>query len=279
MSEVGQGVVMKKLVLGSLVLAAMMVGPAVAADKKVKPVLLKAPPKEVAYNWTGCYVGVNGGVGWQENHSNDIVIFTGGLGAVVPFPESSLGPNGGFGGGQVGCNYQTNQVVFGLEGDIQASDIHDSFGPQRFTVPGILTITASQKLDWFGTVRGRLGYAQDRLLFYVTGGVAFGKTLYSQFSFDSGNNTDTLNGDSSHTGYAVGGGLEWAATGALTGKLEYQYLNFGSIGPLASAALSPAGIPTGARVTMAGFRNDYSTIRIGLNYKFNPVPAGVAVKY
>jgi outer membrane immunogenic protein len=270
---------MKKLLGTAALLSLVAVGPVMGADQRVK-LPTKAPPKAVAYSWTGCYVGANGGYGQQRSHSNDITIINGGLGTVVPFPEPSLGPKGGFAGGQIGCNYQTNQFVWGVEGDIQGSDIHDGFGPARFTVPGVLTLTDSENLRWFATVRGRLGIAaQDRLLVYVTGGVAFGKTQYNQFSLDAANNTDTLNGDTSRTGYVVGGGIEWAFSGAWTAKAEYQYLNFGSIGPLSSLAFTPAGIPTGATVNMGSFRNDYQTVRFGLNYRFNPAPAAVAAKY
>jgi outer membrane immunogenic protein len=116
------------------------------------------------------------------------------------------------------------------------------------------------------------GIAADRALFYVTGGAAFGKTEYNMFAVDGGGNSVTVNGDTTRSGYAVGGGVEWAFFGGWTAKAEYQYLNFGNIGPITAAAVNPAGVPAGTTATLSSFRNDYHTIRVGLNYMFNAGP-------
>jgi outer membrane immunogenic protein len=265
---------MKKFLLGSVALAAVIAGPATAADLAVKAPVYKAPPPVAVFSWTGCYVGANGGYGWQRDHANDLTVFpTAALAAPIFFPTQNLGPTGGFGGGQVGCNYQSGMFVWGVEADIEGSGIRDSFGPSLLgTFPATLTVTASEKLKWFGTVRGRLGIAADRALFYVTGGAAFGKTEYNMFAVDGGGNSVTVNGDTTRSGYAVGGGVEWAFFGGWTAKAEYQYLNFGNIGPITAAAVNPAGVPTGTTATLSSFRNDYHTIRVGLNYMFNAGP-------
>jgi outer membrane immunogenic protein len=156
--------------------------------------------------------------------------------------------------------------------------IHD-----RFTQPvGSLSVTASEKLKWFGTIRGRVGLAADRALLYVTGGAAFAKTQYSLFAVEpeEGGNV-TLNGDTSRSGYTVGGGIEVAFFGGWTAKAEYQYLNFGSIGPLNATAVDRFGVPLDTIVTTNAFHNDYHTFRFGLNYRFDwgKAPVAVMAKY
>jgi len=275
---------MKKLFLASIALVALNAGgSALAADMPVKA--RPAPPPPPVYSWTGCYIGVNGGYGTARRHRNDLNIFNPGE-PVVFFPTAALEADGGFGGGQIGCNYQTGIVVWGVEADIQGSGIQDSFGPRLFGVSeglGVLSVTASEKLKWVGTIRGRVGFlAADRALFYVTGGAAFAKTQYNLFALEpeEGGNV-TLNGDTSRSGYAVGGGIEVAFFGGWTAKAEYQYLNFGNIGPLSARAVDRFGVPLDATVTTDAFRNDYHTIRLGLNYRFDwgKAPVAVMAKY
>jgi outer membrane immunogenic protein len=272
--------IMNKILFGGIVFAALLTAPAVAADLAVKAPLYKAPPPARVFSWTGCYIGVNGGYGWQQDHANDFTAFgpAGAAGPTLFLTTQNLGPTGGFGGGQAGCNYQSGMFVWGVEADIEGSGIRDSFGPTSFgTGLSALTATASEKLKWFGTVRGRLGIAADRALFYVTGGAAFGKTEYSLFVADTLGNTLSVNGDSSRSGYTVGAGIEWAFVQGWTAKAEYQYLNFGDIGPATVPAINRFGNPAGGGITTSSFRNDYHTIRFGLNYLFNAGP--VVAKY
>src|SRR5215475_14014038 len=118
----------------------------------------KDGPVYAGIDWTGAYGGVNGGYGWDASSIGD---------ALAPF---DISPAGGFAGGQIGYNIQRGHIVFGVEADIQASDISDS---STVTV-GNTSATIKSKLDWFGTVRARLGYAADRNLVYITGGLAYG---------------------------------------------------------------------------------------------------------
>jgi outer membrane immunogenic protein len=173
--------------------------------------------------WDGAYVGLNGGYGWAN---------------------SSFGePDGASGGGQIGYNWQRGRFVFGVEGDLQASDINGS----EFGAFG----NARTDIDWFSTVRGRLGIANGPLLIYGTGGVAFAD-IDNRVAFTGG---PTLRSDDTQTGYAVGGGLEWAFAPHWTAKAEYLYLGFGD-DTLTSGA-------TSVRVN-----NDVQVARVGLNYKF-----------
>jgi outer membrane immunogenic protein len=190
------------------------------------PIYSSAP----AYNWTGFYAGINGGYGWGNSSSD------------TPFDVGDM--DGWFAGGQLGYNFQfANNVVVGLEGDLQWSDMSGS------TAGPIVGSTITQDLNWFGTVRGRIGYAFGAWLPYVTGGFAYGE----------GDRTTTLGGGLSeskmHIGYTLGAGVEVGITPNWTGKLEYQYLDFGSE--------TYSSIPGTPSVDM-----DAHTVRVGLNYKF-----------
>jgi outer membrane immunogenic protein len=170
--------------------------------------------------WTGFYAGINGGYGWDDvdadaNYNGDF--------------------NGGFGGGQIGYNWQgafgTSPLVIGIEADIQGSGV--GFESKGYEV----------NLDYFGTVRGRLGYALGNSLVYATGGFAYG-------SFEE--KVPGYSHDSTETGWVVGGGLEHKFTQNISGKVEYQYLNFEVDGY------------KGAKDIDFGV----NTIRAGLNYHF-----------
>ncbi|MBJ7533155.1 porin family protein [Rhodomicrobium vannielii ATCC 17100] len=168
--------------------------------------------------WTGFYAGINGGYGWSDIDSD--------------FATDDF--NGGFGGGQIGYNWQgafgTSPLVIGIEADIQGSGIG---------IDNVLVAGDEFSLNYFGTVRGRLGYAFGNTLAYATGGFAYGEFEYSVPGLGSASETET--------GYVVGGGLEHKFTQNISGKLEYQYLNLGEENDL------DLGI---------------NTVRVGLNYHF-----------
>ena len=152
---------MKKILLATVAVFGFA-GAAAAADLPSR----YAPPPVVAavplFTWTGFYVGVNAGYGWNTNDSNTFIDPV--LGVV-----SGGGSDGGFvGGGQIGYNYQFNQFVIGLETDIQYADSATAadFG-QGFAGD-------NNNGNWFGTVRARAGFAFDRALVYATGGLAYG---------------------------------------------------------------------------------------------------------
>ena len=143
------------------------------------------------FTWTGFYVGVNAGYGWTQSNN---VTFTTPTGLWTTY---SSGNNSGFtGGGQIGYNMQYNQFVFGLETDIQYAD----FGKKNYYSTGLgpFPTFATDNGNYFGTVRGRVGYAIDRTLIYVTGGLAYG---------DVG---QTVGNASTNWGWTLGGGVEYA---------------------------------------------------------------------
>ncbi len=199
-------------------------------------------------NWNGLYVGVNSGYGWSANGVAN------GLNDDNP---NGAKPEGGFGGGQIGYNWQGvwhPHVVLGVEADIQGSAIAGSFTDINFGDNG------SSKLDWFGTVRGRAGYTYDRALFYITGGFAFG-------GLDKTFQGPLLNGSPYHfsgtgTGYVLGGGLEYEITPAWSVKAEYQYIDLGKNDLTNAAGKGLSSFP-GYSI----YRDDaFNTVRVGINY-------------
>lgn len=243
---------MKKFLLAGIAAATFVGAPAFAADLPAKAPVYKAAPAPM-FNWSGWYAGVNGGYGWSPY--NDQLRDT----SNPPFLFSGLSPEGWFGGGQAGYNWQGvgSPWVFGLEADIQASDINDN----RNWVVGAIPVQQKSELDWFGTVRGRLGYAVDRTLFYATGGWAFGRINNCECL--TGGIGTTRKNDTTANGYVVGGGVEYALGNApWSVKLEYQYINLGKNDPV-NAGSHLSSFP-GTTVHDDAFH----TVRLGLNYKF-----------
>ncbi len=178
--------------------------------------------KDVPYvgvNWSGLYVGVNGGYG-----ANAASVLPGGL-----------DPAGGFGGGQIGYNVQRGNIVFGLEADIQGADISDTVGRE------------TSKMDWFGTVRGRVGYTVGQALIYGTGGFAYGNVTYSN---------PNVSLEETQTGWVAGGGVEYKINPSWSAKAEYQYLDLDASKASGPGPLGDTGLD----------RTQVNTVRVGLNY-------------
>jgi outer membrane immunogenic protein len=240
---------MKKFLLATA-LVGLSSAPTLAADLAARP-YTKAPALAAVYDWTGFYIGVNAGVGIGRDRFQHDWLNTG-----SPY-SFYVSPQGGFGGGQAGYNWQTGSVlgpiVFGVEADIQGAGLSDD--RTNFNVVGINT-SYSQKLDWFGTVRGRIGIANGPVLSYVTAGYAVGnvKTNAAQ---TVGVVNSTFATDRTQSGWVVGSGVEAALGGNWTGKIEYLYLNLGNKTD-ASTLLATAPINTEIRENI---------FRVGLNYR------------
>lgn len=214
-----------------LLLAAMAV-PSLAADLP-RPAY-KAPVYVAPFSWSGFYVGINGGYGWGT--SNWTLTGTG-------ISTGNFDINGGVVGGTAGYNLQTGNWVWGIEGDIDYSTIKGT----ETTICG--AGGCQTKNSWLATLRGRVGYAFDRWLPYVTGGGAFGDVKMTPAGGTS--ETDT------QAGWTVGAGVEWAFMGAWSAKLEYLYVDLGS----ANCSAATCGVSTDV---------DFKTnlVRAGLNYRF-----------
>ena len=232
---------MRKTLLAATALTALS-APAFAADL---PSRQMAPAAPVAYapvfTWTGFYVGVNAGYGFTN--SKDIAFVNTVTGASTVF---SNGDDGGFvGGGQLGYNWQTGAFVFGVETDIQYADFG---GNRNFGAFG----TFGSSGNYFGTVRGRLGFAMDRTLLYATGGLAYGDIGDSLFG-----SNDT------RVGYTLGAGVEYAFTNNWTAKLEGLYVNIDRGNRFGVVAVGANNFAVNQ-----GKNNDFAVVRVGLNYKF-----------
>jgi outer membrane immunogenic protein len=221
---------MKRVILaGVSALAVMtMMSAANAADlpRRRAEMPVKAPSYVAPYSWTGFYVGINGGGGFGRSNWS---------GAGTDFNTS-----GGLVGGTVGYNWQNGPAVFGLEGDVDWSGIKGSG-----TCGGLACETRN---DWLGTFRGRLGYAFNRVMPYVTGGLAVGNVKASN-AFGSS--------DETRAGWTLGGGIEANIVGPWSAKVEYLYADLGKTNCAACAV--PAG-------TDASFHANI--VRAGLNYRF-----------
>jgi outer membrane immunogenic protein len=185
-----------------------------------------------SYNWTGFYAGLN--AGGVVNDSSYAVNRSGIFSKPLPhlsFSGRTVG-SAFTGGGQLGYNYQSGSFVFGLETDFNYDGVDESESyirghPSHFrSGQNALDYTVSQKVDFLGTFRGRLGYTPvDRFLVYATGGLAYGDVSLSTSDL-SGDNLGSSLGF--QTGWTVGGGVEYALTRCWTVKLEYLLIELGS---------------------------------------------------
>jgi outer membrane immunogenic protein len=190
-------------------------GCALAADP-----VYEEPVVASAYNWSGVYLGVQAGYGWADA---DVTIFT-----AIP-TSISADLDGAFAGALAGYNFQSGNFVFGIEGDINKSwiELDDEDG--------------DAEIDWFGSVRGRLGYAWDRTLLFGTAGIAFAHGETSVVADD----------DVSFTGWTAGLGAEHAFTDNWLGRAEYRYYDFGT-----------------EDITRGEVDLTMHTVSVGLAYKF-----------
>ncbi len=198
----------RKLTTLALAAATTMaiIGVAAAADV-TRPVFA---PTAAGIDWSGFYLGFNGGGGFGQEDCESCST------GANDFSISGL-----FAGGQAGFNWQTGMMVLGIEGDIQLSSVHGLCnGSSECSGPPQLTV---QDLDWFGTVRGRLGWLTGGdWMPYVTGGLAFGHGTRNTSS--GGGDTATA----THTGWVAGIGVERMLPMNWSAKIEYQYIDFGS---------------------------------------------------
>jgi len=208
---------MKRLVLASLGLVALL-SPSLAADmpQRMAPMPYKSPAS-LPFNWGGAYAGLNLGGGFSDVSG---VVF----------------------GGQLGYNWQINQLVFGIETDIQISGQDDT------TI--VSGVSFNQELDWFGTFRGRIGYAVwERWLPYFTVGLAYGGRTVSRPGFSA---------DDTSVGWAIGLGVDYAINQSWSARLEYLHISLDSFTPVFGGTAFAMG------------RLDNDIIRGAVNYRFLP---------
>ena len=206
--------------LGSLALVGVQA--ASAADLPVRAPYKAPAAIAPAFTWTGFYFGINGGYGGNEfkyPFEAPVVSSSG---------QASLTSSGFLAGGQLGYNWQVGQWVWGFETDIQWSNIKGELDASASTPLGALALNAGSELEWFGTVRGRLGYAWERLMVYATGGFAYGSVSTNLNAAGGPLGVFSFSGDSQKTGWTAGAGFEYAITPSISLKTEYLYLDLGS---------------------------------------------------
>jgi len=216
---------MMKMKLMTGLAVALMSTAAMAADlpRRTDPVapVMRAMP---TFTWTGFYAGVNAGYGFGS--------FTGSAG------NSFKDPGGFVGGGQLGYNYQVGSMVYGLEADLDYTDLKGRSNAAAFA-------GGKDRVNYIGTMRGRLGYAVDRFLPYVTGGFAYGGSKITVPGVGSSNPVNT--------GYALGAGVEYALTNTVTARVEGLYVDLMDKKVLGDTAKNGA---------------ELGIVRAGLNVKF-----------
>jgi outer membrane immunogenic protein len=218
--------------------------------------------------WSGFYLGVDGGSGIARNPSALAVSFNG-----VPTTNEQLklSPKGYLAGVLAGYNWQSGNWVLGVEADIQGARLKEDSVCLVVCVAGAITDLVEQKVSWFGTARGRLGYAAGPALFYVTGGLAFGDLKTTIVETVAIAPTVVAGRSDTKTGWTAGGGMELAVTSNWSTKTEYLYMDLGST----SLAFSN---PVPGALLDHVFQSDSRThiFRTSLNYRFG---APVIAKY
>ena len=211
-------------------------------------------PLAIPYSWSGFYVGVNAGYGFSDDAHRPSC-----APACAPTPSLNTESDGFIGGGQVGYNQQIGRYLAGIETDIQYTGIGRTVAG---AAPGALAYSATQRLDYLGTLRARVGLVMDRVLVFATGGLAYGDVGLAQTTVFPGA-TYAVASTRTEVGYAAGGGVEYGFTPNLTGKAEALYYDLGRR-RLSGPATPATGLIRGAAFDTAGV-----VARAGLNYKFN----------
>ncbi|CDX59178.1 Outer membrane protein [Mesorhizobium plurifarium] len=206
-----------------------------AASSPVLAADLVQPVAGMPFSWTGFYVGGQAGGGWNDSHWS---------GSFFPFDTNG---SGGIFGGQIGYNWQIDQYVIGIEGDLAGSTVK---GDNQCSVA--TGTTCETKQDYLASVRGRLGYAVDRFLIYGDAGVAF--TKYKIAEVDS--TTPQTFGGGSRVGWTAGLGAEYALTDHWTAGAEWNYYDFGT----------RTGFDAGGQLLRN--RDTENTVVGKINYKF-----------
>jgi len=221
---------MKRFVVACVGLLAVAGTSASAADlpPRYQTPYPRAAVYSPIYNWTGFYLGINGGGGWGRSQWDGVDRFN---------------VSGGLIGGTIGYNWQINQLVVGAEGDIDWSRIKGT--TNVLCPPG-----CDSRNSWLATARGRIGYAVDRFLPYLTAGLAFGDIRASVAPFPGGSITNA--------GWTVGAGLEFGAVSNVSVKVEYLFVDLGNFNCGLNCGLLP-----GANVSLYA-----NVLRAGLNLRF-----------
>ncbi len=261
----------RQLAVAAAVLVASL-AQASAADI-ARPVY-KAPAMAPMFSWTGLYAGFNAGYGFANQNSI-------GTSGQLPINAATVAdgarpgsvgikPDGFIGGAQIGYNWQTGGLVYGLEADIQYTDFKETVNAVTVgtAFPGTRNNVFTQELEYLGTVRARIGAAWDRTLVYATGGLAYGGVNHSaNFSgpLPAGVSQFTGSSNKVEVGYTIGAGIEHAFAPNWSVKAEYLYYDLGDTSVAVNLVPGSGGVGSGYN---SSFENTGHIVRAGLNYRF-----------
>jgi outer membrane immunogenic protein len=271
---------MRKLLLAGTAIAVVMAANSAGAADLSRPVYKAPPPPIPVFSWTGWYVGVHVGGAWGTKEWSDPIFteFDGFTTFVDSFPDlttNNYGVNGFLGGVQIGYNYQSGPWVWGVEAQaswagIRGSDACFFFGKG----------TCKTNVDALGSFALRFGGTIDRAMLYVKGGLAWAYERHAINTFFFGGkgsgDSATVTTETKHWrwGGMLGAGVEFAFTNSISGKLEYNYMDFGTrtytFGPVSSPFADPG---SGESVELK-IRQNIHLVKVGLNFRWdNPVVA------
>ena len=217
------------------------------------PAVYAPPPAYRAVaNWGGFYIGGNVGVGLARDRSTFSV---GG----VPFATADTAVFGAVAGGQAGYNWQSGALVLGAEADFDWSNPKGSISAQCAICGPVTNASLEHDVDWFGTARARIGYAADGWLAYATGGYAFGRVALKGTATGGGVNA-SLTQNATPSGWTIGGGAELALSPNWSARLEYLYVDLGTVNNTIVVTGAPS-LTDSARIQM-------NVVRAGVNYRF-----------
>jgi outer membrane immunogenic protein len=240
----------------------------IAVDPSFTPV-----PPAPGTNWSGGYIGVQGGYGW--GHKEWPVVF-------VTLPPPRYDMKGWLAGGTIGANAQAGSFVFGVEGEILGTDIKGS-QTATGTIPGFsFTQTLDSKIDWLALATARAGFVVgDRLLLYGKGGVAIAEEKHAVLLTRTPNLSLSLAGKAVHTGVVLGAGGEYALAPNWSVKLEYDYVRMFAQPITTPGTGTNFGAPgtIDADSTFNRLNQDLHLVKFGVNYHFNPLPVVVSARY
>ena len=251
---------MRKFAFGLAAATSFIAGPVLAADMPIKAARAPVAPMVAVYNWTGCYLGAQ--VGAQSATAHSTVNYPGPPAANA---SNDLTGTGFIGGGLLGCNWQApgSAFVMGVEGDISWAD--QALAGEIFRFGNVIDhFDARATLGTQGSARARLGYAWDRMLVYVAGGVAFASVNASTIVTRDGVGSLTTSTSGTVTGWTIGSGFEVAFTPNWLGRVEYRYTDYGAL----TINVPAFAFPAAGTAYSATDRFRTHDIRVALSYKF-----------
>lgn len=253
---------MKKLLLSTA--AILVAAPALAADLPRRTAAAAPAPAPVftqVVSWQGLYVGAQLGYAWGEAET------------IYTAPPALVGvgvveTEGLIGGLHAGYNWQRGSLVYGLEADVEYANTD---GSAIVTLPPATTVLGAVAVEnqLRGSLRARFGFAFDRALLYVTGGLAVGK-IEAAFAAPAG--TPVASGSDWRFGWTVGAGVEYALSSNWSARLEYRYTDFGDFN-----LTLPTGVIAGA--TSANIDTTEHAVRVGVSYRFGGPVRPVVARY